>query len=49
MGNIIIGLIFAAIVGFAGYKALSDAKNSKCSCSSSCSKKNTCNSKYNVN
>lgn len=49
MGNIIIGFIFVVIIGFAGYKAFSDAKNNKCSCGSSCPKKDRCNSKYNVN
>lgn len=48
MGNIIIGLVFAVIIGIAAYKAISDAKNKKCSCSSSCTKKSTCDSKYNV-
>lgn len=40
--NIIIGLIFAAIVGFAAKKVYEDAKNKKCSCGSSCSDKSKC-------
>ncbi len=42
-GNIIVGLIFAAIIAFAAKKVYSDAKNKKCSCGSSCSGKSKCN------
>ncbi|WP_083757183.1 FeoB-associated Cys-rich membrane protein [Alkaliphilus oremlandii] len=41
-GNLIVGLIFAAIVAFAAKKVISDAKNKKCSCGSSCSDKSKC-------
>jgi len=43
LGNIVVGLIFASILIFAFTKVFNDAKNNKCSCSSSCSNKNKCN------
>jgi hypothetical protein len=39
LGSIIIGLIFAAIIFFAGKKVYKDMKSNKCSCGSSCSVK----------
>lgn len=42
-GNIIVGAIFAGIIIFALKKVISDAKNNKCSCGSSCSDKSRCN------
>lgn len=43
MGStIIVGIIFAAILFFAGRKAFSDMKKGKCSGCSGCSDKKTC-------
>lgn len=42
LGNIIVGLVFAGIVIFALTRVISDAKNKKCSCGSSCSGKSKC-------
>ncbi|WP_291576231.1 FeoB-associated Cys-rich membrane protein [Clostridium sp. UBA4548] len=42
MGNIIVGLVFLVIFGFAFKKVYSDTKNNKCSCGSSCSDKSKC-------
>ena len=39
LSTIIIGLIFAAILFFAGKKAFSNIKNNKCNCGTSCSDK----------
>ncbi|WP_379137448.1 FeoB-associated Cys-rich membrane protein [Paenibacillus sp. sgz500958] len=39
-GTIIVGLVFAAIVGFAARKVVLDSRNNKCSCGSTCSDKN---------
>lgn len=36
-GTIIVGVIFAGIILFAAKKTISDAKNKKCSCGTSCS------------
>ena len=41
--TIIVGLIFAAIMYFAGKKAFSDMKKGKCSGCSGCSDKKSCN------
>ena len=44
LGNIIVGVVFAAIVIFALTRVISDAKNKKCSCGSGgCSGKTKCN------
>jgi len=43
LGNIIVGLVFAGIVIFALTRVISDAKNKKCSCGSSCCGKTKCN------
>lgn len=41
--TVVVGLIFAAILFFAGKKAFSDMKKGKCSGCSSCNSKNSCN------
>ena len=44
LANIVVGLVFAAIVLHAFKKVRNDVKNNTCSgCSSSCSSKNKCN------
>lgn len=45
MANIIVGLVFAAIVLLAARKVYQNAKNKSCSCGSSgsCSSKGNCN------
>ena len=45
MANIIVGLIFAAIILLASKKVYHNAKNNSCNCgsSSSCSNKSKCN------
>ncbi|HAS73762.1 MAG TPA: FeoB-associated Cys-rich membrane protein [Clostridiales bacterium UBA8960] len=43
IGNIVVGLIFALILFFAGRRAFSDMKQGKCTGCSSCSSKKTCN------
>jgi len=45
LANIVVGLIFAAIILSAFKKVRNDAKNKSCSCgsSSSCSSKSNCN------
>lgn len=40
--TIIVGLIFAGILYFAGKKAFSNIKNNKCNCGTSCSDKSKC-------
>ncbi|MCA0385588.1 MAG: FeoB-associated Cys-rich membrane protein [Firmicutes bacterium] len=42
--TLVVGLIFAGILFFAGRKAFSDMKKGKCSGCSSCSSKSSCTS-----
>ena len=42
IANIVVGLVFASIIGFAAKKVYTDTKNKKCSCGSSCSGKSKC-------
>lgn len=42
--TLVVGLIFACILFFAGRKAFSDMKKGKCSGCSSCSSKSSCTS-----
>jgi len=40
--NIVVGLVFAGIVAFAGRKVYLDKKNKKCSCGSTCGDMSKC-------
>lgn len=42
IGTIIVGLVVLTIIGFALRKSVSDIKNNKCSCGSTCSDKSKC-------